>query len=141
MKTCKDCLHYEVCNPYTKITAELSRDEADKEPCKYATDRSEWVHLPCAEGTRVYSVENNTDACYNCIAYDHFNSCCECKSTDSPLIAKLPVCSRQYLEVTTYNVNKNFILYHINDFGKTVFLTREEAEKALEILKDNNEVG
>ena len=43
------------------------------------------------------------------------------------------VCVKQVIE-------KGYIVYHEyteDDFGKTVFLTREEAEKALERSKDN----
>lgn len=43
MKTCKDCLHCEICKIHgTKVEDE----KINKESCGYFTDRSEWVHLP-----------------------------------------------------------------------------------------------
>ncbi len=40
--TCKDCIHYNVCNmydgPYISVHLEHT--------CENFTDRSEWVHLP-----------------------------------------------------------------------------------------------
>lgn len=141
-KSCKDCLHYELCRYNTFQEAHyFGKDKEiyitidNNSPCKYFADRSEWVHLPCVEGTKVYKVENNTYACYDCSSYDVYNECCEYKNIDCPLTAKSPVCSRHYLEVVTCDADKDFILHHINDFGKIVFLTREEAEKALEEKK------
>lgn len=99
--------------------------------CEDFTDRSEWVHLPCKVGAKFYQVRNNTCACYDCDGYNVFNEWCEYKNIDCPLIAKSPVCSRHYLEVVTGDADKDFILHHINDIGKTVFLTRKEAERAL----------
>ena len=128
MRTCKDCLHYTVC--------QWDDGHIFTGDCGYFTDRSEWVHLPCAEGTRVYMIENDTGVCYDCSSYDCFNECCEYKNVDSPLIAKLPVCNRQCLEVVVSDTNTDFILHHIEDFGKMIFFTREAAEEALERMKD-----
>lgn len=138
---CRDCLHYEACRDvydelaYKNKTYDFEFDEEDyaRIGCHNFTDRSEWAHLPCAEGTKVYKVCNNTYACYDCEGYDAFNDCCEYRDVDCPLIAKSPVCSRHYLEVVTGDADKDFILHHINDFGKTIFLTCEEAEKALNL--------
>lgn len=45
--TCKDCIHYNVCNmydgPYISVHLEHT--------CENFTDRSEWVHLPSDEYT------------------------------------------------------------------------------------------
>lgn len=38
--TCKDCLHYEVCD-------RLADAKLGSGMCKYFSDKSEWVHLPC----------------------------------------------------------------------------------------------
>ena len=48
MKTCKDCLYYEIC----KIHGIKVEDEKiNKEFCGYFADSSEWVHLPSDEYT------------------------------------------------------------------------------------------
>lgn len=135
MKNCRDCLHFKACY---ETAAANNADEFNTmfaEKCEDFTNSSEWAHLPCVEGTKVYKVCNNTYACYDCEGYDAFNDCCEYRDVDCPLIAKSPVCSRHYLEVVTGDADKDFILRHINDFGKTIFLTCEEAEKALGKMK------
>ena len=45
--TCKDCIHYNVCNMYDGpyISAHLEHT------CENFTDSSEWVHLPSDEYT------------------------------------------------------------------------------------------
>lgn len=128
MKTCKDCLHYNICLYHT---SRLTSDNDITEKCSDFADRSEWIHLPCKVGAKFCQVRNNTCACYDCVGYNFFSELCEYKNIDCPLTAKSPVCSRHYLEVITGDADKDFILHHINDFGKTVFLTREEAEKEL----------
>ncbi len=40
--TCKDCLHYEACTT------------SDGYICETFSDKSEWVHLPCKKGDKVY---------------------------------------------------------------------------------------
>ena len=48
--TCKDCIHYNVCNmydgPYISVHLEHT--------CENFTDRSEWVHLPYNIGKTAY---------------------------------------------------------------------------------------
>lgn len=59
--TCKDCLHYELCKYNTDQEAYyFGKDKKIyittidyNSPCKYFTDYSEWVHLPCE---RVYFI-------------------------------------------------------------------------------------
>ncbi len=113
--TCQECLHYEVCNYHICDETDMTVAE-----CTHFTARSEWVHLPCKVRGTVYFIELE------------FND--KIRSFE-PKIHRTTV--------TGYTVNERYILYHTrkdNDFtdsmlGKTVFLTREEAEKALEGLK------
>lgn len=56
--TCKDCLHYKLCEYNTYQEAHyFGKDKEiyitidNNSPCKYFTDRSEWVHLPDEEYT------------------------------------------------------------------------------------------
>lgn len=96
--TCKDCLHYKMCN-YGQI-GKLCADFSNK---------SEWVHLPCKLGDNVYCFEPS------------FNQMRK---------PELKVLKTKIIDVktimTVYGLN-----FNIDDVGKTVFLTREEAEKAL----------
>lgn len=112
MKTCKDCLHNEIC--YGTHT--------DNSPtcCDFA-DCSEWVHLPCEFLSKVYVLPT---------IYNQLASITEMK------------CIGFILSKDMYNANliddKNTLYQpHLGEFGKTVFLTREEAEKAMERMKEN----
>ena len=85
----------------------------DFDGCEYFKDKSEWVHMPCKVGDTVYCFE----ACFD---------------TDQPL--KLKVVEKEIIKLktmaTVFGLN-----FDINNIGKTVFLTRKEAEKALEERK------
>ena len=102
--TCKDCMHYEVCYYH------------DFEDCEHFKCKSEFVRLSCNIGSTVYFVDMEFNA--------------DTKNFD-PKIYKTVVDS--------YTANKFYTLYHTrrgNDFtdsmlGRTVFITREEAKKAL----------
>ena len=108
--TCKDCLHYEACDNF------LLPFELD-ETCSKFTNKSEWVHLPCKVGDIVY--------CFApCFDIDHH--------------PKLKVIEKEIIELKTiatiFGLN-----FDIDSIGKTVFLTREEAEKALEEKRKEDE--
>ena len=95
------------------------------------------LRLPCKVGTVVYQICNNTDACYDCPHYSDFygmDAMCDKVKTENisgPRYADNPLCEKQFLEIVERKADLDFIFRHRNDFGKTVFLTREEAESAL----------
>jgi len=105
--TCKNCLHYQMCV--------YSGDKS----CPCFTARSEWVHLPCEAGDTLYEITSrNTISEYEvtAIRIELFNVFIDWK------------------------LIQGFVDRYISDMpageiGKTVFLTREEAEKALEGMK------
>lgn len=104
--------------------------------CECFTNRSEWLHLPCKVGDILYFVKNNTDACCpSCDKYDGYDTYCYLKNISYPGIAETPVCNKQFMEIVECTADLMMIVKNINKFGKTVFLTREEAEKALEDVK------
>lgn len=118
--TCKKCLHYEACkgtymniSEYKSITDFDSEHYADIYHCPDFADKSEWVHLPCKVGDIVYCFEP-------CFDTDHH--------------PKLKVVEKEIVELktiaTVFGLN-----FDINSIGKTVFLTREEAELALEDMR------
>ena len=89
----------------------------DFEECEWFRDKSELVHLPCKVGDIVYCFEP-------CFDTDHR--------------PRLKVVEKEIIELktiaTVFGLN-----FDIDNIGKTVFLTREEAEKALkDIRKDSN---
>ena len=87
------------------------------------------VVLPCKVGDTVYEIHNrytyctpykerfDEASCYGCEE--------ECDSHKEYEIIETKMCT---LEIIAYNIR-------LGNFGKTVFLTREEAEKALEDMK------
>lgn len=97
------------------------------------------VVLPCKAGDTVYEISNNTDACNGCQHYEGIYGSGEswCMQIDDvdlryyPNIAEKPLCEKQFMEVVAHKPEIDWIFTHRNDFGKTVFLTREEAEAAL----------
>lgn len=120
MSTCKDCLHYDLCKEFTDYTEEfIASCEKNfekygdaKEKCEYFKDRSKSIDLPCKVGDTVYYVYGSRieDDKVHSIYVDCWN--------------KLSIKLRWQREKTK-----------LEDFGKTVFLSKEEAEKA---LKNNN---
>lgn len=109
MKTCKDCLHNEMC--YATHTD-------DSPTCCDFTDRSEWVHLPCRAGDSIF--------CDGELFSDRYAGEVKEFTVD---VVRTQVCTTHRGEID--------MIFNFKDFGKTVFLTREEAEKALERKKEN----
>ena len=118
---CKDCMHYAVCEAVRGRQNRVGKNSlriAEKR-CPYNSfrDRSEWVYVPCKVGDVVYCYEPCFDA-------DH--------------TPKLKVVEKEIVELktiaTVFGLN-----FDVDCIGKTVFLTRKEAEKALlERKEDEN---
>ena len=112
--TCKNCLHDGVC--YTQEVCNDIEQQLKDFVCEDFTDRSEWVHLPCNVGDTLYEITSrNTISEYEvtAIRIELFNVFIDWKLTQGFVdryISDMP----------------------LGEIGRTVFLTREEAEKALE---------
>lgn len=106
---CRDCLHFKAC--YEMATAngaeEFNTLFANK--CENFTDRSEWVHLPRKVGDRIYL-------------------------TDGIRIYKSTIRAIKISSANTVYFTEN-ISFDERAIGGSIFLTREEAEKALEGMK------
>ena len=106
-KTCKDCLHYKVCQYHIDEETTMTTYECDD-----FADSSEWVNLPCKVGDTVHII-------------GEYRGLYEAK-------------------VRVFFVNENSVEMirttkcdiPIEELGKTLFLTKEEAEKALEERKE-----
>lgn len=110
--TCKDCLHYEICEAYSPRDSYATLHCAEE--CVCFTDRSEWVWLPCKVGDKLYKVVPDFEKPRGSLKIQEY--------TISVIIADV-------LITNPYNAFK------VNRIGADVFLTREEAEKALEGMK------
>lgn len=103
------------------------------------------VVLPCKPGTTVYEIMNNTDACLDCdyryFSYAYNDEECEHPEhqTDNPSLAKSPVCEKHFMEVVSYPATERQLFSDREKFGKTIFLTREEAEAALAKRRNEHE--
>lgn len=113
MNTCKDCLHYAVCkaNDGTLFTE-----------CNHFLMRSEWVHLPCKVGATVFYTNGK-----------YYNDIIKCR-----VVAIEQNEKEMIIKTQSWDKLPNISLlqrqdrwFRKDDFFKTVFLTREEAEKAL----------
>lgn len=116
MSKCSNCLHYKVCpdSKYEIISG-----------CPFYTNRSEWVHLPCKVGDKVYIVKSRTSDDKNLyIIEDVVKRIVFDKSEDTGFI---------HSRIEFFNTSS------ISDWlFQNIFLTREEAEKALERMKEND---
>lgn len=101
------------------------------------------VVLPCKVGSTVYAIEYDRDACYDCDDYSpyEFGDC-----NHSPYYLLFPdirsvkerICPKHILCVNEREMTLSYWETQRDYFGKTVFLTREEAEAALEAQKEGS---
>ena len=102
MKICDNCLHCKVCTQHY----------ADIRNCADFADRSEWVHLPCKVGDKVYQTDGIR--IYESVIYE------------------INITSNNTICIT------GNIAFDETAIGKIIFLTREEAEKALKEREKND---
>lgn len=114
MANCKECIHYEVCRALCKSEEELM-------PCVVFKYRSHFVELPCKVGDTVFVVEEIAEE--RKIIKDHVETIGIGYYADG---------------VNIYQFDGIKTDGYFEDFGKTVFLTREEAEQALK-ERENDE--
>ena len=116
--TCKDCIHYDLCRSCSRIQLgwhgnSVHYVENMEEICKDFKDRSRFVELPCKVGDTLFVPTRNLVSEYKIVSFH--------------------VCGEGIWYRT--NVIKGILTRLISDnveiIGKTVFLTREEAERAL----------
>ena len=124
MASCKDCIHYEFC-------CAGKSGLPDYVNCKYFKDRNRFVELPCKVGNTLYMLNRNKsniqemtldkpDIRCHCVKDDEFSSC-------------MPICNDKENGICAYRFHLDF-----SEIGKTVFLTREEAERALNSSEKSN---
>ncbi len=109
---CENCLHCEVCT--------FARQYRGVNKCHDFSDKDLCVKLPCKVGTKVYAIATPCGGCkYNNLSFEEtLKSCRDCQK-------------REIIEC-------EFDYDLLHEFGKTVFLTREDAEKKLEELKNEH---
>ena len=108
--TCNDCIHYKVC----KKTRIMNPSHNYAAECNDYNDRSRFVELPCKVGDTVFVVEEIAEE--RKIIKDHVETIGIGYYADG---------------VNIYQFDGIKTDGYFEDFGKNVFLTREEAEQAL----------
>lgn len=88
---------------------------------------------PCKVGDTVYEIEKSCLRCMHFVDGDYSNFC-ECTLDDSKLMFECDFDKECCYDI----VPKRFDFGMIERIGKTVFLTKEEAEKALAEKNKNN---
>ena len=122
--TCKDCIHYDLCRSCSRIQLgwhgnSVHYVENIEEICKDFKDCSRFVELPCKVGDTLFVPTRNLVSEYKIVSFH--------------------VCGEGIWYRT--NVIKGILTRLISDnveiIGKTVFLTREEAEQVLKEREKN----
>ena len=120
---CKDCVHYEVCKDYVESALDglqYNDSQMNGDDCEFFKDRSRFVELPCKVGDTVFVVEEIAEE--RKIIKDHVETIGIGYYADG---------------VNIYQFDGIKTDGYFEDFGKNVFLTREEAEQALKERESN----
>ena len=116
--TCKDCIHGELCDLMCEYCEELPTCLRPSPECAFFKDKSKLIELPCQVGDKVYTVlDVERDVGEFEIYSLHYII------TDHRII-------RYIAECHSHDVDE--IWFYDDEIGETVFLTNDEAEKALE---------
>ena len=119
MASCKDCLHYEACK--SQVPRTFWDSELFYHDCKYFKDRSRFVELPCEVGDTIYEIkERKRNGEWHKVIVERVANGIE-------------ICRGGFMTVRSGTTATVFL----SDLGKTVFLTREEAERALKERENN----
>ena len=111
--TCKNCLHYEACKYWAWEAFGADTQFPYNQPCEHFKPKSRFIELPCAVGDTVYRTRGNY---------------CGVKIHEGVV---------DQISIYKDGVIRFWVLGHplgfaCDDIGNTVFLTKEEAEKAVE---------
>ena len=118
---CKTCINYDVCSKHSANCDRVSDD------CKMYKDGSKFIELPCKVGDVVYSY---CEELYRILPY-FIDQIIISYDSDS--------LNNEYVTFDGISSNASELLadmdFTVDEIGKTVFLTREEAER---VLKNEN---
>lgn len=131
MANCNDCLCVDVCKMHSDIVSadyypKILRKKFEEESnCPHFKDRTRFVELPCKFGDIVYEMVLNRDK-----SFSHWNIH-EVVGVHLGDFPDLRGHKRQEYLVTFCKIMNFLGRIPLNKLGETVFLSREEAEKAL----------
>lgn len=114
--TCENCIHNDLCNE-----RERSNGKFPVRPCHHYKDKSLCVGLPCKTGSKVWFIAKKE----NDKQFSVFEGQVGCFRIEN-YYSRLAV-----IHWTDYQETYRYIA-RFEDFGKTVFLTKEDAEIKLQ---------
>lgn len=122
--TCKDCVHCDVCR-YNDGANEWCKHP---EKCEHFKDKNRFVELPCENWLEI--TFGDEDVFYG---------------IEEETISEINVYNEERISwydgwrtvvIKGFDENGNYLEFSPEDIGKTVFLTREEAEEKLKETKE-----
>ena len=118
MATCRDCIHYDVCHNNFK-NIDLNEEMTDEHCCVYFKDKSRIIELPNIEiGQELFYIDQ----------YE--------KRVKSDTVSKLTFEKNDLgIDTGVFSEDYGFSMF-FSDVGKSLFLTKEEAEAKLKELKE-----
>ncbi len=131
MQKCENCIHCDVCD---RTSRQIYANIAEGGICRDYKDKSLIYEMPCKEiyknlGGSLYCITDETDEVIEVIAG----------------VIEIDCEGREWIETAAIDYDyetedgiSNYIDFRFADFGKTLFLTREEAEKALREREEND---
>lgn len=93
-----------------------------------AEDYGLLLRLPCKAGSTVYLIRSRYTECSK--YKETWNDCYGCEDKD-----KCDSHEEYYIHIN-HSVSDEWIVRYMNDFGKTVFLTKAEAEQKLKNIRN-----
>lgn len=123
MATCKDCIKADVCKYKNEDVSKGTKVKDLITDCQSFKDKSRYIELPCKVGDTVYKVMDIESVHRQILEMKVLSI--EIKDTTN------------FFAKTVKKYRYNYGAFTLYDFGKTVFLTREEAEKKLREIKDD----
>lgn len=117
-------------NGYERRSARVKNQQLIDKLAEYEDleEQSRLVKLPCKVGDTVYCIFSRYSKCTPCNEEFDEYSCqgCECKCDSR---------KERYIQ-DKGSCSLNWIVINLKNFGKTVFLTKSEAEAKLKELRD-----
>lgn len=128
--TCKGCIHYEICPNKKKhhivkngFLFYFECEDIEK-ICSTFEDKSKILELPCKVGDVVYVIKNNKICAKDIVYYNKIHS-------------RVAEQNEEYWHcVDRDRISINVITFYPENIGKTVFLTKSEAEQELKELQE-----
>ena len=128
--TCKDCIHYEACCHWTEEEHGAMEMTTTEQGCNYFKDKSKFIELPCKVGDTVYYINDFYD---DSITIQEFIVESLHITADKDKLGRKKQSFALARDILYCFLPKRI---PFTQFCKTVFLTREEAEKALKDVQE-----